>query len=161
MTAPVVLAIRNPDMRATLCHLLKEEAGYEVIETHNGLSTLTALLTSWRPLVVVLDSHLDGHNAAERLLRLALTGGPAGRHQYVIYTTCTLEELPPSLAACATLAGMPMLAVPFGVNDLLHTVAACQSALPIAWAGLTRQLPLGEGDRGSDLRSSLRYLSKS
>jgi CheY-like chemotaxis protein len=134
MTAPVLLAIRNPDMRETLCHLLQEEAGYEVIETHNGLSTLTALLTSSRPLVVVLDSHLDGHNAAERLLRLALTGGPAGRHQYVIYITYTLEELSPSFAACVTLADMPQLVVPFDANDLLRTVTGCQTALAIASA---------------------------
>lgn len=129
--APVLLAIRNPGMRETLCHLLREETGYEVIETHNGLSTLTALLTSPWPLVVLLDTQLDGHDAAERLLWLATAGGPAGRHQYVIYTTCAAEDLPPRMARYVAQGGVHILTIPFSVDDLLRVVMTCQVSLPI------------------------------
>jgi DNA-binding NarL/FixJ family response regulator len=129
---PVLLAIRDHHFRATLRFILEEEASYSVAEAHNGITTFAALLASPSPLVVLLDTHLEGHAAAEQLLRVAAAGGPAGRHRYVICTTGAAERLPPPLSERIMILGLPVLQMPFELEEVLRLVARAQGLLPIA-----------------------------
>jgi CheY-like chemotaxis protein len=129
---PVLLAIRDHDLRVTLRLLLQMAGGYRVVEAHNGTTMFTAIHTSPSPLVVVLDAHLEGLAAAEQLLRLAAAGGPTGRHRYVLCTRVSAERLPPSLVTLLTTLGVPVLSMPFGPEESLRLVAHAQAMPPIA-----------------------------
>ena len=132
--APVLLAIRDTAVRESLGLLLRDEAGYPVAEADSGITTLTALLTSPHPLVVLLDTHLEGHDAVEYLLRLAAADGPARRHRYVVCTTDDPMRLPPSLFELITTLGASLLAMPCSIDTVLYTVAHLQALLPTAEA---------------------------
>lgn len=114
------------------CRLvLAGEVGYSVIEAHNGITTLTDLLSSPRPLVVLLDAYLAGRDAAMQLLRLAASGGPAARHRYVVCITQRFEHLPQELASQITTIGALALPMPFDLDELLDYVARAAATLPV------------------------------
>lgn len=120
----VMLAVSDNELRAVL-RMLFEEAGYAVIEASSGPIAFTLLLRSRRPLVVVLDRYLRGTDAAEKLLALA-AAGPLARHRFLFLMTERLERQPQSIRQRIISQAIPVVAMPFEFEDMLHAVTLAQ-----------------------------------
>ena len=124
---PILLAVSDDELRKVL-RLLFEEAGYDVLEASSGMTTLTLLHDSEEPLVVLLDRYLRGSNTTEKLLALAASG-PLARHRFLLLTSDNPQRLPHALRQQVISLAMPVLAMPFEFDDMLHEVAHAQLQL--------------------------------
>lgn len=109
------LAIRE------MLHIMLEYSGYQVIEATDGAEALEIIHSSSEPLVVLLDvmmldvTGLDVLQAVERNPYLST------RHGYILVTASREIE---SLATEKVVQklSVPLIAKPFDMNHLLHTV---------------------------------------
>lgn len=122
-TGTVMLAVSDDELRDVL-RMLLEDAGYEVLEARSGLTALTLLQCNQEPLVVLLDRYLRGTKAAEKLM--ALAAGPLARHRFLLLTTDRLERQPQGLRQQLLSRAIPVLAMPFEFDDMLHEIARAQ-----------------------------------
>ncbi len=108
--------------------LLLEDAGYAVVEAHDGLSGLALLQGNMEPLVAVIDHRLPRMDGCD-LLDLVVTDETLRqRHCYVFMTgdphravdECggTLDEL-----------AVPLLPKPFHIDELVEAVHAAAQRL--------------------------------
>jgi two-component system response regulator MprA len=123
----VLVVDDDPDVRETLRRALHEE-GYGLCEAADGVQALTALRTSARPLVTVLDYRLPGMTGGDVLAALAADPQVAGRHTFVL-VTADPEWLPPGLVLWADRRGIRIVPKPFDVDGLLAAVAEAAGRL--------------------------------
>lgn len=124
---PVLVAIHDVEMRGALSVLL-EDAGCEVMAADRGLTAFTLLARSTAPLVVLLDSVLGDHAAAEQLLELARAGRPWVCHAYIVLSTVDPRHWSPRLRELVAAEGMPVLHLPRDLDWLVPTVSEAEAA---------------------------------
>jgi DNA-binding NtrC family response regulator len=129
----VLVAVKDTDLRATL-RLLLEEPGYAASEARDLATTLRALLASPCPLVVLLDSHLPGCHAAERILSLAADVEPIRRHTYVLCTTYSEGRLPRRLGDLVKAHSVPVIYMPFDLDEFFCAVDRAEEELLVPLA---------------------------
>ncbi len=127
--ATVLIAEDDVDTRHAL-HALLEDAGYDVIEAHDGATALAVLESSQQPLVALLDYRMPSLNGTGVVAALADDEGRLQTHHALILLTAadtrvlgeTLTNLFPDLP-------VPILAKPFDLDVVLETVARAAESL--------------------------------
>jgi CheY-like chemotaxis protein len=135
----VLVVDDDPDVRETLWWALQQE-GYGICEAADGVQALTALRTSARPLVTVLDYRLPGMSGGEVLAAVAADQHVAGRHTFVL-VTADPELLPPGLVLWADRQGIRIVPKPFEVDALLAAVAEAAGRLRGGARAVSHTLP--------------------
>ena len=119
--APTVLLINDTPELRRLKRLILERSGYTVVEILDGQLALEYLHASAVPLVVVMNTHIRGLDAA------GLLGAAAGeprlkRHAFVL-TTALANQLPDELLELMQELQALVVGKPFTKEDLLTAVA--------------------------------------
>lgn len=127
MSPPVLVVEDDAVIRQTLREILEDE-GYVVYEAPDGRPALARLRESKESLVVLLDLNMPGMNGRKVLEAVAAHNALAARHAYVLLTA-NGPTLPLSLAHLLTLLHVPVLPMPFDLDDLLAAVMRATARL--------------------------------
>src|SRR5690348_14406166 len=124
----VVVAVGDADVRAVV-RMVVDLRGHTVREVAACADTAAVLLASAEPCVVLLDSHLggdgDGYAAALRLLELAYAGA-LYRHAFILLSTDGATRLPAALQLLRSVLSVPVVPMPFDIDELLNEVERAQ-----------------------------------
>jgi CheY-like chemotaxis protein len=123
----VLVVDDDDDIRETLAELLRDE-GYVVQEASSGVPALAVLRVSRVRLVVLLDLQMPGMDGRQVLRAVADHDALARRHACVLMTA---NEQALSLAFSTLLLDLqvPILAKPFGIDDVLAAVRQAERRL--------------------------------
>jgi CheY-like chemotaxis protein len=126
-TMPQVLLIDDTPELRRLKRLFLEQARYTVAEVLDGWVALTYLCESTAPLVVVMNTHIPGLDAAG-ILRAVTTEPRLARHAFVL-TTALAPQLPDGLFQLTQDLQVQVLGKPFTPQDLLAAVSTAVDQL--------------------------------
>jgi two-component system chemotaxis response regulator CheY len=121
---PVLVVDDEHDIRDSLRGFLEDE-GYIVAEAADGLVALDYLRASGEPHVVLLDYKMPRMNGAELLEAIISDARLSARDAFVL-VTANLMAFPPELNALLAQLGIPILAKPFNLAQLLRTVETAE-----------------------------------
>lgn len=108
-------------IRRTLRAALEDEA-YTVQEAAEGGAALATLRASAQPVVTLLDLRMPGLGG-EAVLRTAAADPTLSDSHRFIVVTANKDSISPSLAALMARMGVPVVAKPFDLDELLELVA--------------------------------------
>jgi CheY-like chemotaxis protein len=108
--------------------LLLEDAGYAVVEAHDGLSGLALLQGSVEPLVAVIDHRLPRLDGCDLLDLVMSDETLRQRHVYVFMTTDPRGAVDGCGEALEELA-VPLLPKPFHIDELVEAIHAAGQRL--------------------------------
>lgn len=130
--ANVLIAESDADVRDVISELVRG-VGHAVTAVKTLSAAMETLMDSPDPYIVLLDTRLDGdYLAAVVLLELA-HGGPLYRHAFVLLSTEDVFRLPSSLQLLRGVLSLPVVSMPFDVDDLLHELdRAAERLRPLA-----------------------------
>jgi DNA-binding NtrC family response regulator len=124
MKTEVLLADEMVDMRP-LVQLVLEDAGYQVLASRSLSHTLD-VLRARAELLVVLQSTRSG----TALLKAALRDPDIGRHAFVLL--CAYPEgLPASWRELLDALNVPVLTLPFDLEELYRTISEAAQRLSV------------------------------
>jgi CheY-like chemotaxis protein len=115
----ILVADHDGGTRDMLQEVLTQE-GYTVITAPDGHTALAHVMASNTPLVVLLDELLPGLTGRE-VVNAYRAGTPASRHEFI------LLAMNPEATPLTT--GLPVLAMPFGFEELLEAIAHAAARL--------------------------------
>jgi CheY-like chemotaxis protein len=120
----ILIADGEPDLRAAL-RLLLEDEGYEVLEAEDGIAALEVMTLSPTPLLVLLDLVMPKMSGYHVLLHASTDSHLMTRHVYLVLSAAqtTPKHLDPAVATLLTTHHIPVIAKPFGLDDVLAEVA--------------------------------------
>ena len=108
-------------IRRTLRAALEDEA-YIVQEAAEGGAALATLRASAQPVVTLLDLRMPGLGGEAVLRTAAADSTLADSHRFIV-VTANKDSISPSLAALMARMGVPVVAKPFDLDELLELVA--------------------------------------
>lgn len=117
----ILVADDDVAIRRTLRAALEDEA-YTVQEAAEGGAALAALRASAQPLVTLLDLRMPGVDGEAVLRTAAADAALAGPHRFIV-VTANKDSISPALAALMARMGVPVVAKPFELDELLELVA--------------------------------------
>ena len=125
----VLVADDDPWIREVICYVL-QDAGHTVLEATGGDETLD-LHRAHPHLVVVLDLLMRHGTGFDVLAAVARDDALAHNHAFVVCTAHKLrsEDVGPHFAALLQRLGIPFVAKPFDIDELLAAVAAVAERL--------------------------------
>ena len=140
MPTCVLVIDDDSDTTATVRWLL-EDAGYAVLEAADGAVALDVLHASSDRLVVLFDYRMPRMDG-EQLMALAEREQELVQHHSFVCMTASPTFLPPTLAALLARYDVPLLAKPFGIDELLAAIGqAAQRLARLRAPALARQSP--------------------
>ncbi|MFI5272283.1 MAG: two-component system response regulator [Ktedonobacterales bacterium] len=116
----VLIVDDDTAIRQTLRSALEEEA-YTVLEAGEGRAALRLLRESAEPLVTLLDLRMPVMDG-ESVLRAVEADPPLARRHAFVVVTANQEALTPASVAMLVRLGVPVVAKPFDLDDLLRVV---------------------------------------
>lgn len=126
----VLIIDDDPDIRAVLrttCH----DEGWETLEAEQGADGLALLASMPRPHVTLLDYRMPVMDGLQ-VLRAVAAHPALQRHPYLLITA-NPTTLPPELLVLAQRLGIPMLAKPFDLDEVVDAIErAAARTLPLA-----------------------------
>jgi len=108
--------------------LLLEDAGYAVVEAHDGLSGLALLQGNMEPLVAVIDHRLPRLDGCDLLVLVVTDETLRQRHVYVFMTGDPRRPVDECGGTLDELA-VPLLPKPFHIDELVEAVHAAEQRL--------------------------------
>src|SRR5262249_12681890 len=126
--ATVLLVDDEPDIRAALRRML-EDKGHDVLEVADGVEALHMLQYARHPVVVLLGLPLPLLGGVGVLGPVAADRRLAARHRYTLITGRS-RSLPTFFATLLTRLHVPVLRMPFDVEELGVLVASAARTLP-------------------------------
>ena len=130
-------------LRTILCMVLEAD-GYSVEPAPDGMAALAYLREHREPCVVLLDYYLPRLDGYEVLCQINAEAESAMLPPYAItFMTAAHETLPLALVDLLHAQDIPLLAKPFGLNELLRAVAVACRRL----AEMSAQLPAAARER--------------
>lgn len=127
---PSVLVVDDcPDIRQMLREVLEEE-GYTVSTAEHGGPALAHLRASPVPLLVLLGLTMPCVDGEAVLHTVASDSALAARHRFIMVTGATPRATTGSVAALRQQLGVPVIAKPFTVDQLLDTMAEVEAGRP-------------------------------
>jgi two-component system chemotaxis response regulator CheY len=125
-----VLVIDDDSDTTAAVHWVLEDAGYVVLEAADGTAALDVLHASPDGLVVLFDyrmPRLDG----EKLMALAEREQMLVQRHSFVCMTASPTFLPPTLSALLARYDVPLLAKPFGIDELLAVIGQVAQRLAL------------------------------
>jgi CheY-like chemotaxis protein len=133
-TVTDVLVIDDDDaIRETLRFIL-EDAGYTVLEDHDGHAALQRLRRSRTPMVVLLDLMMPGLDGAGVLKAIAADHRLMSRFAFVL-VTASYKMLTPSFVKLLSSLSIPIITKPWDIDYLLKTIASAAASIPTEESG--------------------------
>lgn len=126
-TRAVLIVDDDPDMREVMWDVLAG-AGYEVFQAPDGEPALQRLRESQREMVVLLDVSMPGMDGIAVIQAVAAYEALANRHVFVM-VTAWFDQLPSHVASVLRRMGIPILAKPFDIDELVAVVQAAEQIL--------------------------------
>lgn len=111
----------NADLLETF-RLVFEDAGYEVLEAADGQEGLALVRASLESLVVLFDYKMPRLNGSDFLEAIGREPDVMRRHAFLFLTASNPGALPPTLAELLCRHGVPLIAKPFDLDQLLEAV---------------------------------------
>ncbi len=138
VTLPGALIVDADDGIRDAVRFLLEDAGYRVSEAKTGREALIYILSNPDASVILID--VSRPRPEDMLLLEWIFGGepPTARHAFVLLSTNPARALGPALEL-AIVCGVPVVAKPFDIDDLLDAVAS--AARRIAGGVLFDEVP--------------------
>ena len=115
-----VLALDDDDTIRQAIRLVLEDEGYVVEEATDGIDALARLRASQEPLVALLDLLTPGVSGLQVLQAVARDKALTTRHVYLAVSA--VSQLTPEAGDVLTTLGVPFLAKPFEIDQLLALV---------------------------------------
>jgi CheY-like chemotaxis protein len=115
-----VLALDDDDTIRQAIRLVLEDEGYEVEEAADGVDALARLRASQEPLVALLDLLTPGISGLQVLQAVAQDKTLTTHHAYLAVSA--VSQLPPEAVGLLTTLGVPFIAKPFDIDQLLALV---------------------------------------
>jgi len=134
-----VLVIDDDSATRVSVRWILEDAGYAALEAEDGAVALDMLHTSPDGLVVLFDYRMPRMDGAELMALAEREQLLAQRHSFVCMTASP-HSLPPTLAALLTRYDVPLVAKPFGIDELLAVLGQAEQRLALR-AAPVRQTP--------------------
>jgi CheY-like chemotaxis protein len=128
MQAPVLVVEDDIDIRLSLRVLLEDDQ-YRVDEAPDGRPALECLRTSPEGMVVLLDLQMPGMDGLALLRCLAAEPSLLARHAFIVMTAYSKRTLPLVVAQLLVEQGIPILAKPFELHQVLALVRQAQVRL--------------------------------
>ena len=123
-----VLVVDDDDaIRETLRSVL-EDAGYTVLEAHDGLAAVQRLQRSRTPMVVLLDLMMPGLDGAGVLKEIAGDSHLMRRCAFVL-VTASHKMLTPSFVKLLSSLSIPIITKPWDIDYLLKVVASAAASI--------------------------------
>jgi CheY-like chemotaxis protein len=123
-----VLVVDDDDaIRETLRSVL-EDAGYSVLEAHDGLAAIQRLRRSRTPMVVLLDLMMPGLDGAGVLKEIAGDSHLMRRFAFVL-VTASHKMLTPSFVKLLSNLSIPIITKPWDIDYLLKAVASAAASI--------------------------------
>ena len=120
MSTRVVVIDDDSATRVSVRWIL-EDADYEVLEAEDGAVALDVLHTSQNGLIVLFDYRMPRMNGVELMALAERERLLTERHVFVCMTASP-HNLPPMLSALLARYGVPLLAKPFSIDELLAVI---------------------------------------
>ena len=116
-----VLVVDDDRALRRMVTMVLEDAEWDVLEAKDGLEALAMLRSNPNRLVVLLDWRMPIMSGEEVLDIVQADPELAARHAYVLLTA-NAAALSPHLKDLLRELGIPVIAKPFGIHELLYTV---------------------------------------
>lgn len=126
--SPAALVVDDDAAIRETLHQLLEDEGYQVEQAADGIAALDVLRATQRPMIVLLDvmmPRLDGYGVLREVTR---DESLASKHRFVVMTA-SANTLTEALTQLMRQLGAPALIKPFGIDQLLATMAEAASQL--------------------------------
>ena len=137
MSTRVLVIDDDGDTRTTVRWLL-EDAGYAVLEAADGAVALDLLHTRPDGLVVLFDYRMPRMDGAELLALAEREQGLLQRHSFICMTASP-DDLPPMLSSLLARYEVPLLAKPFGIDELLVVIGQAAQRLALLGAAMPQR----------------------
>ena len=123
-----VLIVDDDDAIRETLRLILEDAGYSVLEDHDGLKAVRRLRQSRTPMVVLLDLMMPGLDGAGVLKEIAGDSHLMRRFAFVL-VTASQKMLTPSFVKLLSSLSIPIITKPWDIDHLLKAVASATASI--------------------------------
>lgn len=123
----ILIVDDDEGIRETLRFML-EDADYAVAEAENGVEALDVLRASEDRMVVLLDVKMPLLDGEQVLEAAVLEPHSLQRHVYIV-DTASPQAITPRMEELIAQLGIPFVPKPFGMDELLNTIAQATSRL--------------------------------
>jgi CheY-like chemotaxis protein len=129
----VLIVDDDEAIRETLRSIL-EDAGYTVLEDHDGLTAVQRLRRCRVPMVVLLDLMMPGLDGAGVLKEIARDSRLLKRFAFVL-VTASYKMLTPSFMKLLANLSIPIITKPWDIDHLLKAVDTAAASIGDAESG--------------------------